>query len=229
MVLKSKKLYPLLALFLALDFLILSLSLLFPNLTLFNLDLESNLPTIYQGFKLLMIGSSSVMILVFLYILGKDMAKNWFWIFWSALFFFLGLDEIGEIHENVSTYMKEILGKEIVEYEEAIVEMGYSSTPWLLYYFFFFIIASVLVAMYLGQKDVKNKRYLIVGWVLFISVLLVELINTQQEIMFNHGYLLLMSIEEMLEMVGASFLLFFSLLKLFELVSVVKKRLKGES
>lgn len=226
--LNFKNLISVLVVFLSLDLLILLLYLVFPNFAFFNLDLESNLPTIYQGLKLILVGSTSCMVLVLLYILGKDLLKNWFWIFWSLLFVFLGLDEIGEIHENISTYIKEIFGKGVVEYEEVVVELGYSSTPWLLYYSLFFVIATVLVCIYLRSSKSKNNLFLIVGWIFFVSVLIVEYVNTKEGIMFNDGYVVLMCIEEMLEMIGASFLLYFSFLKLFELISVVKKRLKVE-
>lgn len=218
----------LLVLFLFFDITLLLLSLLFPNLTVFNLDLESNLPTIYQGLKLILVGSASLMTLIFLYLLGKDLLKNWFWIFWSGLFLFLGLDEIGQIHENISVYVKEIFGMGVESYEEVAFEMGYSSTPWLLYYLLFFFFATFLISLYLFKEKPKKKGYLIVGWLFFVSVLVVEYINTKEGIMFNDGYAVLMSIEEMLEMIGASFLLYFSFLKLFELISVVKKRLKVE-
>ena len=215
----SKKSTKLLILLLSLDILILLLHLIFPEKSFFNLDMESNLPTIYQGSKLILIACVSLVLLFLEYIKVEDMRKNWFWIFWSVMFFFLGVDEIGQIHENVSQYMKEIFKNEATSYEAALLDVGYSSTTWLPYYIFPFILATIIVAIALKKLYRENNKtvwFLIIGWSIFLAVPVIEYLNTMSGIMFQEGYQALVFIEESLEMFGASFLLSFTLIYLFD-------------
>lgn len=218
-----------LILFLLLDILMIILHLIFPDKSFFNLDFESNLPTIYQGSKLVFISLLAIVILVLEYLRGKSIKKGWFWIFWSAMMFFIGIDEVAQIHENISIYMKELFGA-AETYETTLIEMGYSSTPWLKYYISLFVIATALVVLAfknLLKKYPKSMWLLVVGWLLFLGVPVVEYINTLPHIMFQEGYEALMIFEEALEMLGATFLLAFTYEVLIKKVIVLKNSLHG--
>lgn len=199
---------------LTIDVLLVVFHIIFPGNYLFNLDFEFNVPTIYQGLKLISIGILAIMIIWEIYFKKESIIKSWFWIFWSMMFLFLGVDEIGQIHENISGYMKKILGTGAVDYESSLVELGYSSTTWLPYYAILFVISTVIVAFFVKKEYVKNKKntkILIIGWLLLLGVIVVEYINTMTAIMFQQGYGSLVVLEESLEMFGASFLLLFTL------------------
>ncbi len=224
---KKKHIKYILLTLVVIDLLLLALSFLFPTMSFFNIDMESNLPTIYQGLKLILIGSSSLLILLLLPIASIKL-ERFFWLFWSFMFFFLGVDELTQLHENIQTYVRELTGQGSVVYEEVFTDLGYSSTPWLLYYMFFFILSTffiVFAARKLKDLDKSSKLFLAIGWVLFLSVLLVEYINTKEGIMFGPSYLILVSIEELLEMVGASFLFVFTVSRVTDLLNSLKSKL----
>lgn len=65
----------------------------------FNLDAEGNLPAIYSGLKLLVIGC-----LAFLIYRASIAEKSWMWLVFGGLFAYLGLDEIFELHEKLADY-----------------------------------------------------------------------------------------------------------------------------
>ena len=224
---KKKHIKYILLTLVVIDLLLLALSFLFPTMSFFNIDMESNLPTIYQGLKLILIGSSSLLILLLLPIASIKL-ERFFWLFWFFMFFFLGVDELTQLHENIQTYVRELTGQGSIIYEEVFTDLGYSSTPWLLYYMFFFILSTffiVFAARKLKDLDKSSKLFLAIGWVLCLSVLLVEYINTKEGIMFGPSYLILVSIEELLEMVGASFLFVFTVSRVTDLLNSLKSKL----
>lgn len=209
-----KKSKNILLLSITIDVLLIVFHIIFSGNYLFNLDAEFNIPTIYQGLKLISIGILALMIILKIYSKKESLIKSWFWIFWSGMFLFLGIDEIGQVHENVSEFMKKLLGTGAVDYESSLVELGYSSTTWLPYYAILFVIATAIVAFFVKKEYVKNKKntkILIIGWLLLLAVIVVEYINTMTAIMFQQGYGSLVVLEESLEMFGASFLLLFTL------------------
>jgi hypothetical protein len=219
----------LLLVFLLLDFLMVVLHLLFPLKTVFNLDFESNLPTVYQGSKLILVVCISFLILSLSYLRKGSIKKEWFWIFWAAMFFFLGVDEMGQVHENISIYMKEVLRGGAVSYEATLVDLGYVSTTWLPYYFAAFILATVVVVLAfkdLYRRNSKTIWYLIVGWVFFLGVPVIEYINTMPHIMFQEGYVVFMLVEEIFEMLGATLLLIFTYESLWDTLSSFRKSKK---
>lgn len=203
----------LLYLFLFLDILIISLHFIFRGKVAFNLDLESNLPTVYQGSKLILLACLSFLILILTFLKKRSIGKEKFWIFLGLMGFFIGVDELGQIHENISGYMKEILGISALNYELILAELGYSSAPWLPYYIGFFIIATIIVASSIKkfyQWNSKATWLLIVGWLLFLGVPVMEFVNTLPNIMFQEGYEILSVIEESFEMIGTTFVLAFT-------------------
>ena len=209
------------------DLLMVVLHLLFGDKTIFNLDMESNLPTIYQGSKSIFTANVIFLILALIFLKKGNLKREWIWIFLGVGMFFLGVDEIGQVHENISKYAKEIFGGGATEYEATVADLGYTSTNWLPYYILLFVPATVFIVMSLKKFYKENRRsvwFLIFGWLFFIGVLIVEFINTMSNIMFQDGYWTLMIFEESFEMIGASLLLTFALVSLQEKVSFLNIR-----
>ena len=176
---------------------------------LFHLDYEQNIPTIYQSAKLLAAGSLAI-----LYIwLKKKMvgkirrAELWFFAPLGAILIFIGLDELGQLHENIYTYVLEIAPRFAIHSNEAVRHLGYSSTDWIIYYLpliilsvFYFIYAISYTA-----KNYKDRVWLIIFMVIsFLMVLLLEYLGTRQEHP-AHVYERYFVFEEYLEMIGATF------------------------
>jgi hypothetical protein len=194
---------------LSLDALIVLLHLAFGRTTgLFNLDWEHNVPTLYQSFKLLFAGNVALMIIWIernaLKI--KDKARSWFLAILATLFVFIGLDELGQLHENTEYYVEEI-SPEFASFVFNLAEsVGYQSSIWLLY-FFPLIIASIPFIFYLfhySLKVYKNRTYLLFSMTsLFFLVLYLEYISTSG-LYWDSRYQVLMIAEETAEMLGGT-------------------------
>ena len=116
--------------FLLVDFLVLLLHCLFPEKTFFNLDVESNLPTIYQGMKILLLS----FLAFYLFLSSVDKFKN-FWLFFAFVFLFLALDEVGQIHENLPTFFNELFIKEGQKnLQDVVSDFDMNQHLWLPYY-----------------------------------------------------------------------------------------------
>ncbi len=194
------------------DLFILALFLVFSDKIFFHLDMENNLPTIYQGAKLFMVATFSAMIILLLKIAGDlDLRKKIVFGGFFLGFLFIAIDEVGQVHENIKIQMDELLpflGGAFNQVRDA----GYQSTPWIIYYIPIVILGLVLfvytVKVLLDEK-VKNLWTIFVGLAMFVGVLVMEYISTLPQFFWQDNYILLITIEEMLEKIGASFFLLF--------------------
>lgn len=195
--------------FLLLDILILLLHNYFPEKLFFNLDVESNLPTIYQGLKIFLLSFFSFTL--FLFTKGN---LKYFWLFFVMSFFFLALDEVGQIHENIPTYWNELFVKDgRSDLQSVVGEFGYESATWLPYYiipFIGFFIVVVISLMKFLKECRKRAIPLIIGLLFLIVGIVFEYINTKPDIMFKDGYEILMFWEEAFEIFAITFILFFT-------------------
>ena len=205
-----KKPVILFCIFILFDVLMIILHLLLQGKTFFNLDMESNLPTIYQGVKVVLISSFSFIIITLIYLEKRNLKESIFWMFWALIFLVMAMDEVGQVHENISTYMKEIFGSSAINYESIAMDAGYSSHPWLLYYAIAFVVLTLVIAFVLGTVIRKGRILLLLGWFVLLLAPVLEYINTLPNIMFQQDYWTLMVIEESLEMLGATILLTFT-------------------
>ncbi len=187
----------------------------FPEKTFFNLDVESNLPTIYQGAKTFLVAFFSL----FLFLFAKGRVK-YFWIFFTFVFFFLALDEIGQIHENLPTFWQEIFVKEGErDLQDIVSEFGYESAVWLPYYTIPFLFFFAVVGIFLKDFIKENWRkalVLAVGSIFLVLVLVLEYMGTKPDIMFQEEYEKFVFWEEAFELLAITFLLFFSYTYLVE-------------
>ncbi len=180
------------------------------KLSFFNLDRESNLPTVYQGLKLLTFGY---------YFLaranqfwrGKPFQANWlFWILPAAMFIFLGVDELAMIHENIPNFVGEINA----EFNQGVIdeaaELGYRSAPWVIYYLPFIVLVAFPVFIFEGlvllRKLHVKKIYIfmfLLGVAQLASVPVLEATNTTW-LLSPEDYNYSMALEEGFEMLGVS-------------------------
>ena len=192
------------------DVVVMSFSIFFADNGLFNIDFENNLPTFYQGMKLILL--SFLSLFVFFRSGSSKGFERYFWLFFFLMFLVLGVDEIFQIHENISLWMKELFGQNAQGYENLVYTSGYASTTWLPYYSIAILLATVIIFVYVLRflkSGMAGVWYLVVGWLLLLGVIVVEYINTLPQYMFQEGYYELVVLEESLEMIGVSILFFF--------------------
>jgi len=206
-----------------LDFCILFLGYFFGEKNLFNLDIESNLPTLYQGLKIILVSFLSFD----LFLLTKEKNK-YFWLFLSFAFLFLGLDEVGQIHENIPTFLNEIFFKSSIPNPyDYVSQFGYQSTTWLPYYIPFLLTFFVIVGVFLIRffKNYWKKAVIFVSGVfLLVLSLFVEYVNTKPHIMFQQGYNTYVFWEEAFEILGISLILYFVYMFFRESVEQLKSQ-----
>ncbi len=184
---------------------------------LLNLDLERNIPTVYQTIKYIFIGFMS-----FGVILQMKLQKILDWtqaIFWSVLgssIVFLGLDEIGELHENLEKLIKLIYPNIETIFNDRFFSRGFVSSPWILYVSLALILLSPFMLWFLWFSIKKFKYrnfYIIFPIILFVSVIVLEYIATS----WVHPWIYntLVVIEEYFEMLGISILSIFVSIEFF--------------
>jgi hypothetical protein len=199
----------LLVLLIAADFLFLILHFLFgPGSDLFHLDREQNLPTYYQGVKLITFG-----IIGFGYLIRKKVQVKqlrYFLIALSAILVFIGIDEIFQLHENTwrlfagtSTFLDPA---NLAPF--AFEAVGFQSSLWLVYYLPFFFIGLIwLVYWLLVFKRTYHTyfKYLITATVFGLMVVIFEVLSSTGWYP-PHVYHILVGIEETSEKLAATVL-----------------------
>lgn len=187
-----------------LDLFILLLHLLFGSHNhFFHLDFEQNLPTIYQSFKLIIFG-----IIFFVFGLKKSIKLDIksFILPLSLVLFFLGLDELLQIHENIYRIFEFFDLLHPSKIVEASMKMGYKSSLWILYYLpfiFIFVFWSGYWLRYFQSKMKMNVWILIVSSLSLFCILLAEILSSTGSFT-ESTYFWLITIEETAEMLLAS-------------------------
>jgi hypothetical protein len=183
-----------------LDLLLIALHLVWgQKIPLVNLDLEHNLPTIYQGFKAILIGL----------FLMKSMQFR----FLGGLITYIGLDEILIIHERTEGFFRKIFPKITTFILSNAKSLGYGSVTWML------LLSPILflLAMYglrlLNRLTEKKKNILMLSMLFFGVSFIAEFVNTQSSIPLNI-YHQLVAIEEACELLGMT-----NLVRLIPLIS----------
>lgn len=194
-----------------LDFVVLGLFLLFPSLDFFNMEYESNFPTMYQGVKLFLISALALNILVLAKLSG-DLTKRKIVVFLGFLlgFMFLAVDELGDIHDNIKRYLDQIIPA-LKNLFGMVESSGYDSTPWLIYYIPIFIVG-IFFFIFMIKEIKSNRLFLFLFLFFFLSSMILEFIDSRSiYFLRDQAFVTLMTIEEMCEQLGASFMLLFML------------------
>jgi hypothetical protein len=210
------KRYKLLVTVIIFDLMIVGLHLLFGHLHyFFNLDLEQNLPAIYQGGKLIFI-STLIFTHIYLSIQNKDkqiVKSSLIWIPFFMILFFLGIDELSRLHESFTDHLVLSDSEFIRNYLSIFEGFDSSSAVWLLIYIPLFVLFILFISIFL-KFLLKNYRkemiFLVIGVLLFLCVLALEYTNTSSAFWETKAYEDLMILEETAEMIGATFILYFT-------------------
>lgn len=201
-----------LILWLLLDILMLMLHLVFGSFSyFFHLDVEHNLPAIYQATKLLTVGYLTLFRLI--KIPKLKTAKKWLLYPLSLLLIFVGLDELGQIHEHVEFFVRQVSPKTADAVLNLAESLGYFSSTWMLYYLPFFVAVGIYGLAVLFDV-LRHHRSLLP--VLFLSgvfialVIVFEFLSNQGQVdsRLYHQYI---TLEETAEMIGISLAGFFAL------------------
>lgn len=200
-------------LLLALDCIVLLLHILFaPHTEFFHLDFEENLPTYYQGFKLVFTG-----VLGCLLLLTKRFKKTSLpWTFLAGIAVLLvaiGLDEMFQVHENIYRLFENtpwLHPSNVVSFSESF---GFRSSLWLLYYSPILLLVTLWMGYWLREiqlKKLSEFRILLSGLICFFLVICMEVLNSTGEF-WGWQYQILVFIEEGCEILGGTFLASFLL------------------
>ena len=187
-----------------------------PQYSFFNLDLESNFPTVYQGLKLIGIG---VLILCFM---GRFFLSRWekySVMITSAFFIFLGADEMAHVHENSPMYIQQMFPGIANFVETWAQNIGYGGALWVIYFLpiFLFMIGvwSTQLVWFAWYKK-QNIMLILAAILLILTVPGIEWINTSSgfsPLVYERWIIL----EESVELFGIS-LLGYGYVRLYESV-----------
>lgn len=174
-----------------------------PEFSIFDLDMESNVPTVYQGLKLIIIGT-----IIFTKgewsKLPKDLKLSI--AFTAGFLIFLGADEMALIHENVPVYTQQILPSLHTLIASFATTIGYIGSLWVIYalpIIGMLLIAWTLQLAWLTRKKKQDIRLILIAIILLISVPAIEGINTSSGFS-PQVYRYWIVIEEMVELIGVT-------------------------
>ena len=179
----------------------------------FDLDAEGNIPTFYSFLALLF---SSVLLgaIAHVKILDNDRYKK-NWKILSFIFLYLSLDEIGQLHEDLTYPMQKLLHPTGFLYAAWIVPIGFIAAIFALSY-----------SKFLFHLPVSTKKLFIAAAALYIGGAMgVEMLGgyvastTGQKNVF---YVIVITLEESLEMLGI-------VIFIHALISYIKTYLGGVS
>ncbi len=203
------------------------------NIHAFNIDLERNAPTLYQGFKLVFTGC---VVAAYFYLLNTITRQSLFnrliiFPYWLG-FIYLAMDETAEIHENFAGVLNRLGGDAVTNYREYFANLGYTSAQWLLF-FVPIIIFALGYLFYLAKHFHKQNAPQLVLFILavtcFALVPLVEWWNTA-EFSYHYSFTqrnILVTLEEYLEMLGATLFFAFNVGLLSSVTKRARQRLQN--
>ena len=197
--------------------------------TFFHLDFEHNVPTVYQAVKLLSAGYLLLFGILELKEKFLDAAERWLLYPLAALFIFLGLDEIGVLHENVDHYVREVFPAVADSMLVQAEQVGYFSSTWILYCLSLIILMG-LYGLYALRFVIRFRPKLLVLLIAFggllASTLVFEFLANQNHVDAGR-YQLLAIFEESSELFGIS-LGFVFVVKLFQWLAITNSSSKAK-
>lgn len=185
---------------------------------LFNLNAEANVPTFFASLLLFL---SSALLFVTAAVYKK--VDQWFvkyWIFLGLIFAFLTLDEFASIHERLDVPMRTMLGTE-----------GFLHFAWVIPYAVLVLVIGLSFVKFLMRLEKPIAIGFIISGGLFVSGALgMEMLGGKEA--FDSGqatltFILLATVEEVLEMSGVLLFIHFILLAMSAHVGKLQVDLTG--
>ncbi len=157
-----------------------------------NLDVERSIPSLYT----LLLWLVCIVLLSFIaYYKKKDQEPYKYWLGMVVLFVFLSVDEFVSIHETLSPYMYHMLNAS-----------GLLFYTWVVLYFVALVILGLVYLRFMISLPAKTRNLFIFALLLFVSGAIgVEMLEGRYVEMYGRTpffYLFLITLEEILEMVG---------------------------
>lgn len=184
----------------------------------FNLDVEQNIPTLYQGLKLLFAGHVSLLVTYLLVRMKSENRSSLVYFIYATLgLIYLGIDEIGQIHETIGDRIAEFFPELVINVRQMVYDAGYLSSDWLIFMVPIALVASVFVPYtfkYIVSFSLKEKLLLALGALCIVLVIPVEFIGSYNYYEYSTGelsYNISIIIEESLELIGISILSYLQL------------------
>ena len=194
------------------------------NFGLFNMDWERNVPTMYQSFKLVLVGSVFLSIAIInRFILRQRESKiNIYWIGLAIVLLLMGFDEAAELHETLPFYLREVIPSFTSWYEGLFSQLGFQSSIWIIYVMLLAPIGLIWI-LYVGKvvlyKYGKSLYPLLFAiLIFFIGAVGFEFIGTLDEIFFSSNYGIMLILEELLEMIGGTIFVYYAVVELKRVV-----------
>lgn len=200
------------------------------NFGLFNMDWERNVPTMYQSFKLVLVGSIFLSITIInKFVLRQQVSKiNIYWIGLAIILLLMGFDEAAELHETLPFYLREIIPAFTSWYEGLFSQLGFQSSIWIIYVM---LLTPIGLIWFLYVRNVVLRKYgkglyplLFATIIFFIGAIGFEFIGTLDEIFFSSNYGIMLILEEFLEMVGGTIFVYYAIVELKRVVLRTNER-----
>ena len=168
----------------------------FHTMQIFHFNAEGNIPSIYSAAAILF----SAFLLWSIGKLENEKAKKrtFYWKLLSLIFIFLAIDELISIHESFSDDSKDLLGNTTAG--------GLLHFAWIVPYALIFGFFALFMMKFLFQLPAATRNLFITAGIVFVSGAVgMEMIGGRY--VFYHGkeelqYALMITFEEVLEMVG---------------------------
>ena len=161
----------------------------------FDFGLEGNLPTFFSGFLFILLSISAWFCGVSDKYRGVE-RKDWLpWMLVSALLLFLSIDEVGEIHEQLTDPMRELIGAG-----------GFLFFAWIIPYALALFLLSMYFLPFISGLSKKTKLLFFIGAGVFIlGAIGFEMLGAK---LYESGaqaeasYAVVSSLEELFEFIG---------------------------
>lgn len=164
---------------------------------LFNLDKEANIPSLFSSMELMLAS-----LLLFLISLLQKMNRG-YWLFLSAVFLFLSIDETAQIHEIIINLKSRF---------ELLNESNMRNV-WVFPYFLAVLILAIALAKFVFALPAKTRNLFIISGFIFVGGAVgIEVLEEQLKIL-NGGsesltLKLLYHLEELCEMCGVAIFIY---------------------
>ena len=164
---------------------------------LLNLNYENNIPTWYSSSALLL----SAMLLAVIALVNKREGKPYTlqWFVLAAIFLYLSLDEAASLHESMGSSLEPML--ETIGYFH-----GFLYFSWVIFGAIFVLFIALAFVRFLVSLAVQTRSLFLIAGTMYVGGALgIELLESRHYYIYGHkdfSYMMLVTVEEGLEMLG---------------------------